>query len=98
MSWKSREKKRRAKAAIANSRRRHPDRWYLTIVSRTCSCNQCGCRLPEGGELVYRNRPKWVLCLECANRQGVRYRLALRWERRNSKRKGGQLVPRPRQA
>jgi hypothetical protein len=52
MSWKSREKKRRAKAAVAKSRRRYPDRWYLTIVSRRCSCNRCGAVLREGGEML----------------------------------------------
>ena len=39
-----------------------------------------------------------ILCLECANREDVDYRLWLRWERRNSKRKGGELTPRPREA
>jgi hypothetical protein len=74
-----------AKAAIANNRKKYPERWYLTIVSRKCCCNRCGRTLRDGGELVYRHRPKEVVCLDCPNRDGVRYRPSVRWERRNSK-------------
>ena len=47
MSFKSREKKRKRQGRRSSiSRHVHRDtmagRHYLTIVSRTCSCNECG--------------------------------------------------------
>lgn len=49
MGFKSREKKRRASAAVAGAvaqqRANYKDRHYLTIVTRSCCCNACGCSL-----------------------------------------------------
>jgi hypothetical protein len=102
VSYKSREKKRRAKAAmndaVAKQRKVYADRHYLTPVKRNCCCNRCGTSLRVGHECVYRHTPREILCLDCANRERVRYRPSMRWERRNRKRKGGKLVPRPRKA
>jgi hypothetical protein len=57
MSFKSREKKRRAKLAIGKARAEHREtmagRHYLTIVSRHCCCNECGASLRAGREAVY---------------------------------------------
>lgn len=47
MSFKSREKKRRRKIAMANARGK-ADRHYLTPVSRHCCCNRCGSSLRAG--------------------------------------------------
>jgi hypothetical protein len=88
MSFKSREKKRRIRAAQADNRRKHPERWYLTIVSRSCCCNACGGSLRDGAECVYRHEPREILCFSCAQGRKVPYRLSLKWERRNRKRKG----------
>ncbi len=89
MSFRSREKKRKAKAAIKISRHVHRDtmagRHYLTIVSRTCSCNECGARLKEGGECVYRNRPREIICKRCADKRGLVPRISTRWEREREK-------------
>ena len=85
MSFKSREKKRRAKLAIKKSRSNNRDtmvgRHYLTIVSRHGSCNDCGTRLPEGGECVYRHTPREILCKRCADVRELRPRPSERWER-----------------
>ena len=84
MSFKSREKKRRAELAITRSRSENTEkmagRHYLTIVSRHCCCNQCGGRLREGRECVYRHAPKEILCTTCAAVQGLRPRPSERWE------------------
>ena len=70
MSFKSREKKRRAKAAQSSSQReqrsRYAERHYLTIVSRAACCNHGGERLRKGDDCVYRFEPKEILCLNCA--------------------------------
>jgi hypothetical protein len=95
MSFKSREKKRRARIAISKSRIEHREaiagRYYLTIVSRTCSCNRCGDRLREGRECVYRHTPREILCLGCANLGKIRYRTSVKWERSKAK---GQVAAR----
>jgi hypothetical protein len=102
MSFKSREKKRRAKIAIANSRRDHRQtmagRHYLTIVSRAACCNQCGGSLRDGAECIYRHTPREILCVFCADREQIHYRPSMRWERRNRKRDDGKLVPSARKA
>ncbi len=81
MSFRSREKKRKAKAARTKARP-HPACYYLTIVSRTCSCNKCGGRLSEGSECVYRHAPKWILHVSCARGLGLKLRPSRKWERR----------------
>lgn len=84
MSFKSREKKRKSRIAASSAkanRRQHPDRWYLTIVTRPCCCNACGGSLREGAECVYRHEPREVLCLACAQRRRIAPRPSLRWER-----------------
>lgn len=85
MSFQAKEKRRHAKLAIAKSLAANKEtmavRHYLTIVSRTCSCNDCGGRLQEGrDEFVYRHTPREVLCKRCADRRGIRPRPSRRWE------------------
>lgn len=87
MSYKSREKKRRAGIAIERERARTRAganaRHYLTIVSRPCCCNTIGCgrSLRRGAECVYRHTPREILCVDCARRRGIAARPSLRWER-----------------
>jgi hypothetical protein len=91
LSYKSREKKRRAR--IAQSKRRHEqrgryaERHYLTIVSRPASCNRCGGSLRNGAECVYRHTPRQILCVLCADSEKISYRPSMRWERRRSRRR-----------
>lgn len=70
MSFRSRQKKRKAKAAIAKNKRAYADvirgRWYLTVAKRTTCCARCGGVLREGRELVYRAEPREALCKLCA--------------------------------
>jgi hypothetical protein len=102
MGYQHRERKRRARLAQASSRQeqrsKYPDRHYLTIVSRAACCNRWGGSLRDGAECVYRHTPKQIICVACADSQEIYYRPSMRWERRNRKRKGGKLVPRPRRA
>jgi hypothetical protein len=81
MSFKSREKKRARKLAMANARGR-ADRHYLTPVSRHACCNRCGASLRAGrDDCVYRHTPREILCLGCATAEKVDYRLSRKWER-----------------
>lgn len=89
MSFKSREKKRRAKLAIGKARAEHREtmagRHYLTIVSRHCCCNECGSSLREGAEAVYRHTPREILCKGCAGGRELRARPSERWEKQQRK-------------
>jgi ribosomal protein S27E len=87
VSFKSREKKRRYKAAVKKSKQRHaPEtarRWFLTIARKPGACARCGDKLAGGAEVVYRHEPREVRCLRCADRleDSKGYRPSLRWER-----------------
>jgi hypothetical protein len=86
MSYRSRESKRRRKAAVAATKRVHRDvmrtRYYLTKVKRACRCSSCGDMLRVGKDLVYRHDGPVTLCLRCADRDPlVDYRTSVRWER-----------------
>ncbi len=85
MSFKSREKKRRARLAQASSQReqrsKYAGRHYLTIVLRAACCNKCGGSLREDAECVYRHTPKQILCVTCADLERISYRPSLRWEK-----------------
>ncbi len=80
MSYKSREKKRRAKLAIAGSKGR-ADRWYITPVRRHCCCNRCGVSLRAGQHtMVFRHSPKEIRCQGCADSERISYRPSRRWD------------------
>jgi hypothetical protein len=98
MSFKSREKKRRAKIAQGRDKRApQADRRYITIVSRPACCNKCGAALRKGADCVYRYEPREILCVNCATLQKIRYRTSLRWERhQDRKRKGGRSAAKAR--
>ena len=84
MSFQSRQKKRRSAAAKSRAQQnRTPEtntRWFLTLATRKCCCNECGGVLPEKHEIVYRHTPRTVLCEFCADRQGIKARPSMRWE------------------
>ena len=67
--------------ARAQQRKQYAGRHYLTIVSRSACCNDCGGSLRQGRECVYRYEPREILCKECAASRKIRYRLARRWEK-----------------
>ena len=85
MSYESREKKRRAKLAIRKSRSENREktagRYFRTIVSRHCSCNDCGRALREDRECVFRYSPKEILCVTCSDVRGLQPRPSERWEK-----------------
>ena len=87
MSFKSREKKRRYKAAVEKSKRAHaPEtarRWFLTLAKKPGRLDCCGNRFERGAEIVYRHEPRETRCLRCADRleDSKGYRPSLRWER-----------------
>lgn len=93
MSYNSREKKRKKRAALAGVRGRHGEkmrsRHYLTITARDCCCNACGRSLRKSreDEAVYRHEPREILCLTCATERGVKYRPSQSWERAQRKKK-----------
>lgn len=86
MSFQSRQKKRRYKAAVARSKRRSPEtakRWFLTIARKPGRCAVRGDRLAGGAEVVYRHEPRETRCVRCASRleDSKGYRPSIRWER-----------------
>jgi hypothetical protein len=103
VSYKSREKKRRKRVAEGKRREaiRHHHRsettrarHFLTPVKRNCCCNRCGDALREGrDDCVYRHTPREILCLNCANLQGIPYRLSIRWEARHRRPKSPPTSP-----
>ena len=91
MSFKSRQKKRMKKAAIARTKRTHrgliAQRYYLTPVKRDTCCAKCAGLLRVDREMVYRKSPREALCVPCADSSQVPYRPSVRWERARISRK-----------
>lgn len=86
MSFRSREKKRRTRVAVARSKREHGDvmrtRYYLTIVKSPARCSACGKHLRVGEEMVYRKDGPVTLCVPHADEDPlVEYRTSTRWEK-----------------
>ncbi len=91
VSFRSREKKRRAKIAVAQVKRQHGavmrTRYYLTKVKSDCRCCACGGKLRAGADMVYRHDGPVTLCVLCADRDPlVEYRPSIRWERKRLER------------
>jgi hypothetical protein len=85
MSYESRKKKRRHKR-FEQKRRRAPEtakRWFLTLAKKPGRFDCCGDGFERGAEIVFRFEPSSVHCQRCADRDGLRYRPSLRWERAN---------------
>jgi hypothetical protein len=87
VSFESRRKKRRYKAAVKRSKRapETASRWFLTFARENCRCASCGDRLKWKGEIVYRHEPREIRCVACAGREpdSRGFRPSLRWERAN---------------
>ena len=82
MSYKSRERARKKKAAVERAKRNADSRnHYLTIASRTTCCATCSGVLRVGAEMVYRAVPREALCKLCSENRRLRPRPSLRWER-----------------
>jgi hypothetical protein len=89
MSYRTRQVKRRKKAAIhAARKKKRNDRpgsnpgYYLTTVRYDCRCQACGAKLRKRADMVYRQLGPVTLCVPCADRDSlVDYRPSLRWER-----------------
>jgi hypothetical protein len=99
VSFQSREKKRRYKAAEASAKRnRTPQtasRWFLTLAKRPGNCRCCRERFDRGAEVAYRHQPREVRCLRCASARedSKGYRPSLRWEKaRRQEPKGSQPI------
>jgi hypothetical protein len=71
MGFKSREKKRKAKAAgkvkqkNAKASGVSSQKWWLTVVRSKSCCAVCGGILHPGGEMVFRKAPMALLCVPC---------------------------------
>ena len=90
MSYRSREAKRRKKAAVHAAKKKDQrnvrsdpnPRYYLTKVRYDCRCSGCGRHLRKRADMVYRQLGRVTLCLRCAEADPlVDYRTSLRWER-----------------
>jgi hypothetical protein len=88
VSFQSRQKKRRYKAAVKRSKRAHPaqtqQRWFLTLGTRKATvCAVCRVKLVKGGEMVYRHQPVEIRCVDCGRRErdSKGFRPSIRWER-----------------
>jgi hypothetical protein len=94
MSYKSRERKRKAKyepqiaASSARAKRNEKTalRYFLAHVGHDCRCVACGGYLRKGAEMVYRKNGAVKLCVPCADSDPlVVYRPSAAWEARNFK-------------
>ena len=97
MSYRSRESKRRKKAAVAQVKREHSGvmrtRYYRTKVKRACRCSACGCKLAVGADMVYRHDGPVTLCVRCADADPlVDYRLSQRWEKERARGRQGRMA------
>jgi hypothetical protein len=87
VSFQSREKKRRYKAAEASARRNRTSetasRWFLTLAKKPGRYMCCGGSFDRGAEIVFRHEPRAIRCVRCAERleDSKDYRLSFRWER-----------------
>jgi hypothetical protein len=91
VSFQSREKKRRYKAAEAKARRNRTletrGRWFLTLAKKPGFCMCCGGPFGRGAEIVFRCEPRTLRCVPCADRleDSKSYRPSLRWDRARPK-------------
>ncbi len=91
MSYKSREKRRRARLAIERTRSERREtmrgRHYLCVVSRDGCCNECGTSLRIGADAVYRHTPREIFCLNCSSQLALKPRPSLAWERKEQRKR-----------
>ena len=87
VSYESRAKKRKYKAAVKKARRHRwretARRWFLTLARKDTRCELCATLIHRRREIVYRHEPRAVRCLGCADRDPeCSYRPSIRWERK----------------
>jgi hypothetical protein len=92
MSYRTREQKREEKILHRRVKKAHGDRetkarHFLTIAKCKAKCERCPHRALAGDEFVYRHEPRQVLCVDCANLAGVKWRTSWRWEKAQAKRR-----------
>jgi hypothetical protein len=86
VSYQSRVKKRRYKAATKKAKRNRTSetarRWFLTLASKPGLCGACPARFDRGAEIVYRHEPREIRCVRCGERapDSKGCRPSLRWE------------------
>ena len=84
VSHNTRKRKREQAAARKAARKARTDetarRYFLTVVKRDGSCDRCAGRLPRGGEMVYRLKPRLVYCVLCAEALRIAPTPSMRWE------------------
>jgi hypothetical protein len=86
VSFESREKKRRYKAAKVKAGSNRTDdtrkRWFLT-VAKPGRYECCGGGFERGAEIVFRYEPRTIRCVRCAERleDSKGFRPSLRWEK-----------------
>jgi hypothetical protein len=105
LSYKSRERKRRKRAAQLQAQKgarrseSSADNYWLTPLVKAGACDQCECRLRTGRDGVYRHEPRELYCVACADTAGLFYRPSLRWERERGRKRPAQLrlstLPKP---
>jgi hypothetical protein len=94
VSFQSREKKRRHKAALTKVKtkrtRETAKRWFLTLARRPGRYLCCGHRFDRGDEIVFRFEPRGIRCVRCAGKHedSAGYRPSLRWDK--AQRKAGE--------
>lgn len=89
MSYKSRQRKRKKRIAIARNQRAartlgsSASRWWLTIVGNDTCCARCGRILRSGDEFIYRHCPQEGRCIRCGEQlaDSRRFGVSQRWER-----------------
>jgi hypothetical protein len=90
MSYRSRESKRKKKAAMSAAQSKakatgSTSRWWLTLTTRDTCCARCALVLRIGTAMVYRSQPREALCPACAETAEVRFRPSVAWEQRRTR-------------
>jgi hypothetical protein len=92
MGYRARERKRRRRVAQGHAQTEARQsgssarRRLLTIVRQKTCCAACGWILKPGADMVYRHEPREALCVRCADRDRLKYRPSLHWEKAHSTR------------
>src|SRR5258708_3979470 len=100
MSFAQRERRRKATIAKDQAQKKAhktgsaSESYFLTLAKTPCSCNNPAChrhfRASSKGnpqEIVYRKQPKTILCMACADEQGIKYKISRAWQEARPRRK-----------
>lgn len=88
MGYRSRQKKRMKKTAMARAKREARNstgtvtkpRYWLTFVTADTCCARCAGVLRVGREMVYCHSPREAVCVLCADGAHISYRPSMAWE------------------